>query len=222
MKPSEGDEYRGENAAQYERQAAEHDWHGHEILFGLMYDFITPGESLLDIGIGTGLASLRFHRAGLQVSGFDNSPDMLRGCEPKGFAGTVVQHDLRDVPFPYESSSFNHVVSLGVLNFFADLAPVFREAARIIKPKGIFGFTIEERKPGQRSRYNIRYTAESDQGAQRFKIAMFRHGDKQVRRLLGGVGFAVLKDHEFLADRYPDQGIDVYLKIYIAQKAASG
>jgi hypothetical protein len=53
-------DYRGEDAAQYESQAAETDWHGHEILFGMMYEFVEPDETLLDIGIGTGLGALLF------------------------------------------------------------------------------------------------------------------------------------------------------------------
>lgn len=215
----EASEYQGEEASQYERQVAEHAWHGHEIVFGLMYEFVNPGESLLDIGIGTGLSSLLFHKAGLQIAGFDKSMDMLKGCESKGFTGTITQHDLRNVPFPYETGSFNHLLSLGVLNFFADLAPVFEEAARIIKPRGVFGFTIEERKAGQEARYTINFTRGSDQGNELCEIAMFRHSDEQVRSLLAGVGFEVLKDYEFLADRYPEQGINVYLKIYVARKS---
>ena len=87
MNSLEGGEYQGEDATQYERQVAEQAWHGHEIMFGLMYEYVRPGESLLDIGIGTGLSSLLFHKTGLRVSGFDNSTDMLKGCEPKGFTG---------------------------------------------------------------------------------------------------------------------------------------
>jgi predicted TPR repeat methyltransferase len=215
----EAGEYRGEEASQYERQVAEHDWHGHEIMFGLMYEFVNPGESLLDIGIGTGLSSLLFHKAGLQIAGFDNSTDMLKGCESKAFTGPIIQHDLRNVPFPYEAGSFNHILSLGVLNFFSDLAPVFEEAARIIEPKGVFGFTIEERKAGQEARYAIRVTGESDQGKEQYEVAMFRHSDDQVRSLLAGVGFETLKDYEFLSARYPEQGIEVYLKIYVARKS---
>jgi predicted TPR repeat methyltransferase len=211
-------DYRGENAAQYESQAAEIDWHGHEILFGLMYEFIEPDETLLDIGIGTGLGSLLFHKAGLQVSGFDNSAEMLERCKSKGFSGETIKHDLRDVPFPYETDSFDHIISLAVLNFFADLEPVIGEVARIIKPKGIFGFTVEGKRPGQESRYTMRVNSGSDQDGEPFEIAMYRHSDEHIRTLLESAGFFVLKDFEFLADRYPEQGIEVYLKVYIAQK----
>jgi predicted TPR repeat methyltransferase len=212
-------DYQGEEATLYESQAAEIGWHGHEILFGLMYEFVKPDETLLDIGIGTGLSSLLFHKAGLHISGFDRSREMLEGCKSKGFSGEIILHDLRSVPFPYETGSFNHVISLGVLNFYADLAPVFEEAARIIKPGGTFGFAVEERKPEQEARYTIRVNGGGAQTNRR-EIAMYRHSYEHVRDLLGSTGFFVLKNYEFLADRYPEQGIEVYLKIYIARKEA--
>jgi predicted TPR repeat methyltransferase len=211
-------DYQGEDATQYESQAVEVGWHGHEILFGLMYEFVESDEALLDIGIGTGLSSSLFHRAGLHISGFDNSTEMLEGCQSKDFSGQIIQHDLRDVPFPYETGSFNHVISLGVLNFFADLAPVFKEVARIIKLKGILGFAIEEKKPQQKAQYSIRINRGVDRADGQFEIVMYRHSDEHIRDLLESVGFFVLKDFEFLADRYPEQGIEVYLKVYIAQK----
>jgi len=210
--------YREADATQYESQAGEIDWHGHEILFGLMYEFIKPDETLLDIGIGTGLSSFLFHKAGLQVSGFDNSAEMLKGCKSKSFSGETINHDLRDVPFPYRTDSFNHIISLAVLNFFADLEPVIKEAARIIKSKSIFGFTVEEKKSEQESRYTIRVNSGSDQDKKQFEIAMHRHSGENIRTILESVGLFVLKDFEFLADQYPEQGIEVYFKVYIVQK----
>ena len=78
MKNNKSSEYRDEDAAQYEQEAAESGWHGHAILFGMMYEFVNPDETLLDIGIGTGLSSELFHKAGLHISGFDKSAKMLK------------------------------------------------------------------------------------------------------------------------------------------------
>jgi predicted TPR repeat methyltransferase len=221
MRSDQVNEYRGEDATLYERQVVEHSWHGHEVLFGLMYEFISPKETLLDIGIGTGLSSLLFQKAGLQISGFDNSREMLAGCTSKGFSGEIIQHDLRNVPYPYEKDSFNHVISLGVLNFFADLAPVIKEASRIIKLKGVFGFAVEEQKPGQTPQYTMRVDTTSAKTREPFEITMHRHSDHHIRTLLAHAGFLVLKDFDFLADRYPEQGIEVWFKVYIAQKKES-
>jgi len=37
------------------------------------FEFVGAGEKLLDIGIGTGLASMHFSEIGLKVYGLDNS-----------------------------------------------------------------------------------------------------------------------------------------------------
>lgn len=214
-------DYQGEDATLYEQQVMEHCWHGHEVLFGLMYEFVSPKETLLDIGIGTGLSSWLFHKAGLQISGLDSSQKMLAGCTSKGFSGEIIQYDMRSVPYPYEKDSFNHVISLGVLNFFADLAPVFKETSRIIKLKGVFGFTVEEQKPGQTPQYTMAVAASSTKTREQFEITMHRHSDQLIRTLSANVGFLVLKDFGFLADRYPEQGIEVWFKAYVAQKKES-
>ena len=188
MKSDQASNYRGENAEQYESQASEVAWHGHEIMFGLMYEYVKPNDSILDIGIGTGLSSLLFHKAGLQISGFDNSAKMLEGCKSKGFSGKIVLHDLRDVPYPYTSNSINHIISLGVLNFYSDLSSIFQEVGRIIKSGGIFGFAVEEKKPEQKSHYTIRFDSGKEQNKQPYYISMYRHSDEHIKTLLKKVG----------------------------------
>jgi hypothetical protein len=54
------------SAFEYDRQARETNWLGPEVVFGLVYEYVKPGETLLDLGIGSGLSSIRFHQAGLQ------------------------------------------------------------------------------------------------------------------------------------------------------------
>ncbi|UCE58924.1 MAG: methyltransferase domain-containing protein [Phycisphaerales bacterium] len=212
------DSTHNDDAPYYDKQVAEHGCHGHEVLFGLMYEYVKPGETLLDIGIGTGLASFLFHKAGLRISGFDSSREMLAVCESKGFAAQLIQHDLLCVPYPYAVDSFNHVISLGVLNFFADLAPVFEETARIIRPQGIFAFSVEEQKQAQPAEYVFRVGGDPGESNGEIAVSMHRHSDGHIRELLARHGFTPLKDYEFLADRYPSEGIDVYFNAYVAQR----
>ena len=77
---------------------------------------------------------------------------------------------------------------------------------------------MEEKKPEQESRYAIRVNGGLDQNEEPFEIALYRHRDEHVRTSLKSVGFSVLKDTEFLTDRYPEQGVEVYLKVIVAQK----
>ena len=64
-------------AADYDAQVSAYDCYLAEALFGLCYDFVQPGQSLLDLGIGSGLSAAPFARAGLRVAGMDFAPAML-------------------------------------------------------------------------------------------------------------------------------------------------
>jgi ubiquinone/menaquinone biosynthesis C-methylase UbiE len=85
-----------EYADTYDASVKEYHSHLHELLFGMCYEFIQPGDSLLDIGIGTGLSSVNFARAGVDVYGMDPSSNMIEQCRKKGFAKELKQHSLTD------------------------------------------------------------------------------------------------------------------------------
>lgn len=65
----------------------------------MAYEQIQPGQSILDIGIGTGLRSILFRKAGLTVHGMETSQDMLEACRTKGSTGS------RDTTFPKTQNS---------------------------------------------------------------------------------------------------------------------
>lgn len=68
---------------EYDKKIKEYGWVGSEIAFGLAYEYTSPGQTILDIGIGTGLGSVLFHKAGMVVYGLDNSEAMLDICRGK-------------------------------------------------------------------------------------------------------------------------------------------
>jgi|GEM_PF-5571654 len=76
---------RGVMVTGYDEEAEATGWFGPEVAFGLAYAHVHHGQSILDIGIGTGLGSALFKKAGLQVHGMDISPEMLEACRKKGF-----------------------------------------------------------------------------------------------------------------------------------------
>lgn len=207
-----------QTASEYDNQALKTNWFGPEVIFGLAYEYIMAGDSLLDLGIGSGLSSILFHKAGVHVSGLDGSGEILKVCASKGFAVELKQHDLSDMPFPYSSRFFDHVVSIAVLNSFSDLAPIFKEVGRIMKADGIFAFTVEERKLGQEESYPINRVEVSEEPREEAAVRLYRHSEDTISQLLGRNGFEQLKALEFVAFRYPAENKDIFFKAFVARK----
>lgn len=128
-------------AAEYDAQVLAYDCWIADLLFGLCYEFIHPGQSLLDVGIGSGMSAQLFAKAGLEIHGMDFSTGMLDICRDKGIASSLIQHNLENMPWPYPSGCFDHLVSCGVFHFIADLEGILGEAQRLLSGSGVFAFT---------------------------------------------------------------------------------
>jgi 2-polyprenyl-3-methyl-5-hydroxy-6-metoxy-1,4-benzoquinol methylase len=70
-----------QSAVEYDKQAKNTNWFGPDVVFGLAFEFVQPGDTLLDLGIGSGLSASPFYKAGLKVYGLDGSEEVLRVCE---------------------------------------------------------------------------------------------------------------------------------------------
>ena len=79
--PKSHDEF----ATIYDSRVKEYKSYGHEVIFGMCYEYIKPSDSLIDVGIGTGLCSVLFAKAGLNMTGLDESLEMLKECRKKGY-----------------------------------------------------------------------------------------------------------------------------------------
>jgi ubiquinone/menaquinone biosynthesis C-methylase UbiE len=107
---------------------------------------ISPGDHVLDIATGTGVAALsaivRVGSAG-HVSGVDIAEDMLaqarRNAEVHGVANVSFHlSDGEALSFP--GNSFDVVLSSSGLFFFPDMSAALREWLRVLKPGGIIAF----------------------------------------------------------------------------------
>jgi predicted TPR repeat methyltransferase len=173
-------------AADYDSQVKAYDCYITDTLFGLCYEFIEPGGKLLDAGIGSGLSSLPFAKAGLEIHGMDFSPAMLEICRTKDFAASLANHNLQEVPWPYPSTTFNLLVCCGVLHFIPDLEAIFDEAWRILQEGGPFAFTtkVPARLVKNPQRYVQQHTGE-------FEI--FSHAPAYIETRIKKQAFQLLK-----------------------------
>jgi SAM-dependent methyltransferase len=98
------------------------------------------GRRVLDLGCGSGLFTRRLARAGARVVGLDQSETMLALARAANPGVRFVRGDAAHAPFP--PRSFDVVVSALMAHYFADLRPLFREAARVLKPGGAWAFSF--------------------------------------------------------------------------------
>lgn len=202
------------NSNEYDRAAEAQGWRGPEVVFGLSYAFLKTGDSVLDIGIGTGRAAALFQKAGLCVHGMDISPDMVNICRAKGVAVELKEHDLRVEPYPYPADSMDHAACVGVLNFFRDPGPVFREAGRILRGGGIFAFMVGDRAAGERAEMKVD-SQHTDNGA---SVTMFRHGADEIDRLLRDSHFTLLRSLGFSVPMNRERSSILPARAYVARR----
>lgn len=93
------------------------------------------GQTVLDLGCGTGRHAVWLADSGASVTAVDFSEGMLREARRKAGAERIkfVAHDLHQrLPFP--DASFDLVVSGLVLEHLRDLSSFFREVRRVLRP----------------------------------------------------------------------------------------
>jgi ubiquinone/menaquinone biosynthesis C-methylase UbiE len=178
-----------------------------EIIFGLVFEYINSGEKLLDMGMGTGLSSYLFKKAGLGIYGLDNSEEMLKICKQKNIASDLKLFDLNENFLPYKDLEFHHIISVGVFHFFQDLESFFNESYRILKEGGTFSFTVKDSK--------TKISSEIDK---EYGITIYGHSDEYIDNLIRKYDFKLLKKQKFVSFKDLSKKNEVYFKAFVLMK----
>jgi predicted TPR repeat methyltransferase len=202
--------YSNQFAHDYDGLARQSEWFGGDALFGMMYEYLRPGVGLLDMGIGTGLASRLFHRAGLKVTGIDLSEPMLEKCRAKGIAIELRVGDLRE-PLPFGDCRFHHAIAVGVFHFIKEVEPLIQEASRVLRQGGMFGCTTF--CPEDESRDLSEKQVEG--------FTVYQHSDRHIQTILKEEGFSIVKTTRFSYYSDPSKGHEVTNRIYVARNRDS-
>jgi predicted TPR repeat methyltransferase len=173
----------------------------------MSFEFVKAQEKLLDIGIGTGLASIKFSQLGLRVFGLDSSEDMLGACQSKSFTQALNLYNMTTDQIPYEANFFNHVICCGVLHFIGDLADLFTDVQRVMKPGGIFSFTIAPQSS------ELNYVKEDTA----WGVPIFKHSMKYIQDLLGDNRFILQKEQRLLIKNADKVTYDMLFSVLVTQ-----
>ena len=94
-----------------------------------------PGARVLDVATGTGLVAQRLRARGFEVTGLDQSPEMLAVARRRfGDAVPLVEASAERLPFP--DGSFDHLTATYLLRYVDDPPAVLRELGRVVRPGG--------------------------------------------------------------------------------------
>ncbi|MBW2634322.1 MAG: class I SAM-dependent methyltransferase [Deltaproteobacteria bacterium] len=206
------------DAGQYDRQAEAWGWNP-EIFFGLMWEYVNLEDRLLDVGIGTGLCSKPFVKAGVGIHGFDASEEMLGLCKAKHVADDLKVHDVEDVPWPYPEACFDHIIAGGVFHFFGSLKAIFKEIVRLLAKEGVFGFNISM---FTREEWTHRGLPPCEPYAKVLDEAsgarIYKHSESYIQSLLEENGMSVEKKLTFLASLNPQTLEEHYSTLFVARQ----
>jgi demethylmenaquinone methyltransferase/2-methoxy-6-polyprenyl-1,4-benzoquinol methylase len=91
--------------------------------------------SVLDVATGTGLVAERLLAQGHQVTGLDQSPDMLAVARSR-FGDRVDLVEASATAIPFAAASFDHLTFTYLLRYVDDPAATLVELARVVRPGG--------------------------------------------------------------------------------------
>ena len=128
------------NVAAYDAwyQTARGGWIGQQE-FSVLLKLFRPkaGQSLLDVGCGTGYFSQRFQQSGLEVTGLDPDSTMIEFAKKKEGQVKYIEGDVLALPFT--DNSFDYCSAITSLCFVAEPEKAISEMLRVSRHGVILG-----------------------------------------------------------------------------------
>ena len=106
-----------------------------------------PGQHILDIACGNGLTSRRLATLGARVSAFDFSENLIEKAKARENPNSLITYQIIDATsekelLALEENTFDSALSNMALFDMADIETLFRTLPRLLKPNGMFVFSL--------------------------------------------------------------------------------
>jgi len=123
---------------------------------------VRPGQTLLDVGTGTGVVAITAARAGAKVTGLDLTPELLeqaRAIAPLAGVADIAWQDGDAENLPFPDASFDVVLSQFGHMFAPRPDVAAKELLRVLKPGGRVAFATwpPEMFPGVCATLGMKY-----------------------------------------------------------------
>lgn len=120
-------------------------YRGPKILFDAVNAVREPPkfERAIDLGCGTGLAAKAFAGHVEVMTGVDLAPQMIERARATGLYKTLIVADMIEGLHAQPNAALDLVLAADAAVYLSDVAPLAREAARVLTPGGLLAFTLE-------------------------------------------------------------------------------
>lgn len=184
-------------------------YRGHDLVAQALLSpiLVATGETpnglgrVIDLGCGTGLVGAALGSRPEHLTGIDLSPAMLSLAARRGLYDSLVEGELISVLGETDAETADAVTAADVLIYVSDVAGLFAQVVRVLRPGGRFAFTIQSH-PGD--------------GVRLGPDARYAHGDALVRETLTGAGLTIVANEAASLRR--ENGVDVPGRVVVACK----
>jgi predicted TPR repeat methyltransferase len=192
-------------AATYNKEQLESfEYKGHMALIEAVRPLLVQGRIdhiVVELGVGTGLCGALLQDVSAHITGVDISQKMLEEAmkvqAPNGkkIYDALIHRDAVDFLKEVAPDSADIVLACQLISYMGDVEELFAQAARVLKPGGLFGVTAEK----------------MDGSGYRFDPAagVFRYGATYLQDLAAKSGLAPAASGE--ANVYPDLPAHVFV-----------
>lgn len=155
-----------------------------------------PEWTILDLGCGTGLCGVLFKEFAAKLIGVDISQEMVSIAEKKNIYDELVVEDVEKALDRYHDIDL--ILAADVFTYIGDLNLIFEKAKRVLKPGGLFAFSVEktEKTPFE-LQASVRYA----------------HSRAYLEQLIQTYAFAPLRFQEIILRTQKEQPVYGYMVI---------
>lgn len=125
--------------------------------FSILVKLFTPkhGQTLLDVGCGTGYFSQRFLNLGLDVTGLDPDSAMIEVARSKNSQVKYIEGDALALPF--EDNSFDYCSAITSLCFVSEVEKAIKEMFRVSRHGVMLGLLNRHSLLHQEKKQSVSY-----------------------------------------------------------------